>query len=216
MAAGRALTSALTEPSKPEKNLQWTVTDKDDAKEGLADGDFYAVLTIPEDFSKSILSSGGDKPTRGQLSLVSNSAASVTVPYISEKVASAAADSLGVQTTQGYLKNVYQGFNQIASSNQKSASSASQLAYGTDQLSTGAVKLDSGASSLAASLAADPERSRAAPVRHGLRAKRRPQGEPGDGQRGVGREQPPQRGEEAGRQRRQAGEQQQSAGGRLR
>ncbi len=152
MAAGRALTSALTEPSKPEKNLHWTVTDSDDAKEGLADGDFYAVLTIPQDFSKSILSSGGDKPTRGQLSLVSNSAASVTVPYISEKVASAAADSLGVQTTQGYLKNVYQGFNQIASSNQKSASSASQLASGADQLSTGAGKLDNGASSLAASL----------------------------------------------------------------
>lgn len=152
MAAGRALTSALTEPSKPDKNLHWTVTDSDDAKEGLADGDFYAVLTIPTDFSKAILSSGGDKPTRGQLSLVSNSAASVTVPYISEKVASAAADSLGVQTTQGYLKNVYQGFNQIASSNKKSASSASQLADGTGQLSSGAGHLDSGASGLAASL----------------------------------------------------------------
>jgi putative membrane protein len=152
MAAGRALTSALTEPGKPDKNLHWTVTDSDDAKSGLANGDFYAVLTIPQDFSKSILSTGGDKPTRGQLSLVSNSAASVTVPYISEKVASAAADSLGVQTTQGYLKNVYEGFNQIASSNKKSASSASQLADGTDQLSTGAGKLDNGASSLAGSL----------------------------------------------------------------
>src|SRR3954447_4444118 len=59
MAAGRALTSALNEPSKPDKNLHWTVTDKDDAESGLADGDFYAVLTIPQDFSKSILSSGG-------------------------------------------------------------------------------------------------------------------------------------------------------------
>ncbi len=152
MAAGRALTSALTEPSKPDQNLHWTVTDSNDAKEGMANGDFYAVLTIPTDFSKAILSSGGDKPTRGQLSLVSNSAASVTVPYISEKVASAAADSLGVQTTQGYLKNVYQGFNQIASSNQKSASSAAQLADGSDQLSTGAGQLDSGAGSLATSL----------------------------------------------------------------
>ena len=49
----------------------------------------------------------------------------------------AAATALGNQSTQGYLKNVYGGFNQIAQSNQKAASSAAQLADGTQSCPTG-------------------------------------------------------------------------------
>lgn len=153
MAAGRALAAALTEPAKPDQNLDWSLTDPADAQSGLDDGSYYAVLTIPKDFSKNILSTGTDKPEQGKLSLVSNNAASVTVPYISQQVAAAAADALGVQSTQGYLQNVYAGFNQLASANQKSASSAASLASGTTQLSQGAGQLDGGTSTLAGSLA---------------------------------------------------------------
>ena len=152
MAAGRSLTAALTHPKKPQQNLDWTLSDKADADAGLRDGTYYAVLTIPSDFSSAILSSGTDKPVHGQLSLVSNGAASTTVPYISRQIAAAAGDSLGDQTTQGYLKNVYGGFNTLASNSSKAADSASQLAGGTTQLASGATKLDQGAGSLASSL----------------------------------------------------------------
>lgn len=152
MAAGRSLTAALTHPTSTKDSLEWTLTDSKDAEDGLRDGTYYAVLTVPKDFSSSILSSGTDKPSRGQLSLVSNNAASTTVPFISHQVASAAATSLGVQTTEGYLGNVYGGFNSLAQSSSKAASSASQLAGGTSQLASGASKLDAGAGSLATSL----------------------------------------------------------------
>jgi len=152
MAAGRALAAALTQPSSDQTNLDWTLADTKDAKQGLRSGAYYAVLTIPPDFSKAILSSGSDDPFQGKVQLESNGAASTTIPYISESIAAAAASSLGNQTTQGYLSNVYAGFNQIASSNQKAASSAEQLATGTDQVSQGATQLDAGADSLAAGL----------------------------------------------------------------
>src|SRR3954451_912068 len=54
MAAGRSLAAALTHPATPSKNLQWVLTDEDNAAQGLKDGSFYAVLTIPADFSSSI------------------------------------------------------------------------------------------------------------------------------------------------------------------
>ncbi|MFC6148712.1 MULTISPECIES: YhgE/Pip domain-containing protein [Mumia] len=152
MAAGRALTASLTDSTTTDPNLDWTLTDADDAADGLRDGDYYAVLTIPEDFSSAILSSGTSSPTQGQLTLESNAAASTTVPYLSAQIAGAAAMSLSNQTTQGYLKNVYAGFNQIASSNQKAASSAAQLADGTAELATGAASLDDGVDSLASGL----------------------------------------------------------------
>jgi len=152
MAAGRALTASLTDPKPSATKLDWTLTDTKDATDGLKSGTYYAVLTIPSDFSSAIVSSGTDKPQQGQVQLVSNSAASTTVPYISEEVVAAAASSLGNQTTQGYLKNVYGGFNQIAKSNASAASSASSLADGTAQVSDGAAQLDAGTSSLADSL----------------------------------------------------------------
>ena len=152
VAAGRALTASLTDPSKGDPKLAWTLTDTDDAKQGLRSGEYYAVLTIPKDFSAAIVSTSGDSPVRGQLTLTSNGAASTTLPYISEQVVAAAATALGNQSTQGYLKNVYGGFNQIAQSNQKAASSAAQLADGTSQLSGGAAQLDTGTESLASSL----------------------------------------------------------------
>jgi putative membrane protein len=152
MAAGRALTAALTEPGGSGTDLDWTLTDTHDATAGLRNGDYYAVLTIPSDFSAAILSSGTDSPVQGHLQLRSNAAASTTVPYLSEAVASAAASALGDQTTQGYLGQVYAGFNQLASGNEQAASSAAQLAMGTDQLVVGAEDLDEGVDGLASGL----------------------------------------------------------------
>ena len=153
MAAGRALAGSLTQPtSSSGPDLDWTLADSQDAQDGLRDGSYYAVLTIPSDFSAAILSTGTDAPTRGRLQLTGNAAASTSVPAISQAVAAAAASSLGRQSTRGYLGQVYDGFNQIASSNRKAASSASSLADGTDQLATGTRSLEDGIDGLAASL----------------------------------------------------------------
>lgn len=152
VAGGRALTASLTDPTDADPRLAWTLTDADDAAQGLRSGEYYAVLTIPEDFSAALVSTAGDQPQSGRITLQSNGAASVTVPYLSQAVVVAAADALGQQSTEGYLKNVYGGFNQIADSNQQAADSAAQLADGTAQLADGAVQLDDGTEELAGGL----------------------------------------------------------------
>ncbi|TIC88267.1 DUF3533 domain-containing protein [Nocardioides sp. GY 10113] len=152
MAAGRALAAALTQPGPGQSNLDWTLADTADAANGLASGDYYAVLTIPKDFSKAILSTGTDAPAQGKLTLVSNGAASTTVPYISEVVAAKAAAALGRQSTEGYLGQVYDGFNKLSSSTEKAASSAGQLADGTAQVADGADRVESGADELSSGL----------------------------------------------------------------
>ena len=152
MAAGRALAASLTQPSPDQTNLDWTLADTSDAAAGLKSGRYYAVLTIPPDFSKAILSTGTDDPVQGKLQLVSNGAASSTVPFLSQAIASAAATSLGQQSTQAYLGQIYDGFNSIASTNEETASSGQELAQGTQQVAQGAAQLDSGAEQLAAGL----------------------------------------------------------------
>lgn len=152
VAGGRALTASLTDPADADPRLAWTLTDAGDAAQGLRSGEYYAVVTIPEDFSAALVSTGGDQPEAGRVTLESNGAASTSVPYLSQAVVSAAADALGQQSTEGYLKNVYGGFNQIAQSNQQAADSAAQLADGTGQLADGAGRLEDGNAELAVGL----------------------------------------------------------------
>lgn len=151
-AAGRELSAALVDPSSSDDdNLDWTLTDASDAKAGLKSGEYYSVLTIPSDFSQSVLSSGTDKPVQAELTLQSNQASSMTAGIISQEVADTAATALGTQVTQGFLNNVFIGFNDEATSLGNAASNADKLAGGTAQLADGADKLNSGSRSLASS-----------------------------------------------------------------
>ena len=131
VAAGRSLTASLTDPTNAGPQARLDPHRQRRRQGGAAHGAVLRRAHHPVGLLRAIVSTGGDKPVRGQLTLSSNGAASTTLPYISEQVVAAAATALGNQSTQGYLKNVYGGFNQIAQSNQKAATSAGQLADGT-------------------------------------------------------------------------------------
>lgn len=153
MAAGRSLAAALTDPkTSSTTDLDWTLTSSKDAKDGLQAGKYYSVLTIPKDFSKSVLSSGTDDPTKAKLQLVSNQASSTTAGVISSAVATTAATTLGQQITAGYLKNVYVGFNDEQQSLERAAGSAKQVSDGSAQLASGADQISTGSATLDQSL----------------------------------------------------------------
>jgi putative membrane protein len=150
VAAGRALAASLTDPpSSAQVSLGWTLTDSGDAESGLRNGTYYSVLTIPSNFSKSVSSTGTDKPVQAQVTLESNAAASATVGVISQQVAQAAVSSLGVQVTQNFVGNTLDGLNQEAKSLGDAATNAASLASGTSSLSSGAQKLTKSSQQLA-------------------------------------------------------------------
>lgn len=61
---GRQLASGLVEGSDDlDSNLTWVISNKDDAADGLADGSYQAVITIPEDFSSAPPRPGPRSPT---------------------------------------------------------------------------------------------------------------------------------------------------------
>ncbi len=125
MAAGRALAGALDRaqlgPDQPRLDAG-----RHRGREGRVSRTATTTRCSPSRRTSPRRSSprAATSRSRASCTLVSNGAASTTVPYISHAIASAAATSLGTQATQGYLGQVYDGFNQIASSNQKAASSA--------------------------------------------------------------------------------------------
>ena len=139
-ANGKKTSGTSADTADPSKNFDWVLSDVDDAKAGLASGQYAAVVTIPKDFSANATSYGKNKAADAQhatLAVQTSSITGVTDPAISQAIASTAVRSLNQQLTEGYLKNVYLGFNQTAKQFTTVAKAAGDLSDGTSTLSKG-------------------------------------------------------------------------------
>ncbi len=63
----RNLGKEITDNLKNDKNLKWVVTSESDAKDGVENRRYYAMINIPGDFSKNISSAGESDRTQGNL-----------------------------------------------------------------------------------------------------------------------------------------------------
>jgi putative membrane protein len=149
--AGRLLAAGLTSPTEQqEESLGWELTDAEDAAEGLENGDYYAVLTVPENFSKTLSRSlSGKNPEQASITLSSLDASSTVVTQVSEQVARISAERLGERVTTNYLDTVFGQTDQLAGKLGEAADGASQLASGTSQLGAGTTELATGLEALA-------------------------------------------------------------------
>jgi len=153
VAAGRELSSALVHPTGTESvQLDWTLASGDDARDGLQDGTYQAVLTIPKDFSADVASSGTDDPKHAQVSLQTSADASAT-GAVSAVIANAASDALGEQITTQYVDSTLDGYTSLHSSLSSAAGSASSLTDGATSVSEGTAQLVTASGNLASGLA---------------------------------------------------------------
>ncbi|KAA1376449.1 YhgE/Pip domain-containing protein [Aeromicrobium fastidiosum] len=150
VAIGRQLAGNLVS-NDDDTNYDWVLTDAADARRGLADGDYKAVLTIPENLSAAATSTSGDpaQAVQGRLDLQTNDAVNYINGTIAQTILRAAKGALNAQVTETYLDNVYLSFSDIKGSLTDAAGGASDLADGADQLGVGARKLANGADDLA-------------------------------------------------------------------
>ena len=90
---GRQLTAGLVEGSDEiASNLNWTISNADDAAAGLADGTYQAVVTIPSNFSAAATSTApGGTPEQATIEVATPPDSKVVDDAITAQVTSAAA-----------------------------------------------------------------------------------------------------------------------------
>ena len=144
--AGAELTRTLTDGHK----LDWHATDAADARQGLEAGRYYAVLTIPADFSRAVTTAGTEAPTRAPLEVTYNDANGYTartiVTAVLGQVRTSVSDSLG----EAMVSKLLVGYGDIHAGVAKAADGAASLATGADQATAGAGSVATGASQVAA------------------------------------------------------------------
>lgn len=149
--AGRQLVTELT--GKNSAGLDWTISNSKDAKKSLASGAAYAVVTIPKDFSKSVLSISGDHPQKANLSIRTDDAHSYLAGSVASSVGSAMTRSLGTTITAQYLEGLYGALSGTGDSLSKAADGATALSSGVGSLASGMNTLADGASTTASGAA---------------------------------------------------------------
>lgn len=140
--AGRQLVTELT--GEGETGFDWTISNDEEAAAALADGEAYAVLTIPEDFSASVTSLQGDAPTTATLDIRTDDAHGYLAGIVGTTVGDAIATTFGTELTTQYLEGLYGNLVTVGGSLGDAADGARQLATGADSLSSGLGQLASG------------------------------------------------------------------------
>jgi putative membrane protein len=143
---GRQLTAGLVEGSDDlPSNLDWTISNADDAAEGLEDGTYAAVITIPSNFSAAATSTRpGETPERATIEVQTPPDSLIVDDAITAQVATAAASVMGEQLSSVYLENVFLGFTTLGDQLGEAASGASELADGAGSAAEGATQLAEG------------------------------------------------------------------------
>lgn len=143
--AGRQLVTQLTGNHSP--GMDWTLSNAADAKKALANGSVYAILTIPSDFSKSVLSLQGTSPVQAQLSIKTDDAHSYLAGSVAQSLGDGMVRTFGTAITKQYISGVYASLGTLGASLSQAADGANSLASGASQTSAGASSLASGLSS---------------------------------------------------------------------
>jgi putative membrane protein len=143
--AGRQLVTELT--SGDSGGFDWTISNADDAEAALVAGDVHAVLTVPHDFSASILSLQSDNPRSAELSIRTDDAHSYLSGTVAGSVGEGLASAFGREITAQYISGIYSSIGSLGESLGAAADGARELENGAIELGDGLGGLSEGAES---------------------------------------------------------------------
>jgi len=142
--AGRQLVTELTGAD----GFDWTITNEEDAEAQLKAGTVYAVLTVPKNFSSSILSLSSDKPQKADISIHTDDAHSYLTGSVAQVVGQTMTDTFGNAITAQYIGGIYASLGDLGTSLTAAADGATSLQNGATSLASGLTQYTDGVNSL--------------------------------------------------------------------
>ena len=141
--AGRLLVTELTDTDE-STGFDWRITNSEDAQEALDNGEVYAVLTIPSDFSKSVLSISGDDPVQADISIDTDDSHSYLTGSVAQVVGESMVSTFGNAITAQYIEGIYASLGGVGEAFATASDGATEIADGTNKLADGTSDLADG------------------------------------------------------------------------
>ena len=134
---------------KNNHDLGWEFVNKQQADSGVSSGHFYAVVTVPTDFSAKAASITQNKPQQAVIHYTTTPAKNYIGSLVSNQAAEKVKTSVAEQITQAYAKGVLENIGKLGDGLETAASGAAKLHGGLTQLQAGAQTYASGVRQLA-------------------------------------------------------------------
>ena len=149
---GQALNvgQSVEQKLKDNHDLGWEFVTKQQADSGVDSGHYYAVVTIPADFSAKAASITQSKPQQAVIHYTITPAKNYVGSLISNQAAEKVKASVAEQITQAYAKGVLENINKLGGGLDTAVGGAAQLHSGLATLQTGAQTYTGGVKQLAA------------------------------------------------------------------
>ena len=148
---GRVLNvgQSIEQKLKNNHDLGWEFVTKQQADSGVDSGHFYAVVTVPTDFSAKAASITAAQPQQAVIRYTTTPAKNYIGSLVSNQAAEKVKTSVAEQITQAYAKGVLENIGKLGDGLETAAGGASTLHGGLTQLQAGAQTYTGGVKQLA-------------------------------------------------------------------
>ena len=136
---GKALNvgESVEKKLKDNHDLGWEFVSKQQADEGVNNGHFYAVVTIPSDFSQKVASITESEPQQAVINFTTTPAKNYIGSLVSNQAATKVKSSVSEQITQAYAKGILENLDKLGIGLDTAANGASTLHDGLGRLQSG-------------------------------------------------------------------------------
>ena len=136
---GKALNigESVEKKLKDNHDLGWEFVSNQQADEGVNSGHFYAVVTIPHDFSQKAASITESEPQQAVINFTTTPAKNYIGSLVSNQAAAKVKSSVSEQITQAYAKGILENLDKLGVGLDTAANGASTLHDGLGRLQSG-------------------------------------------------------------------------------
>ena len=129
--------SDMVEELKDNDSLDFHFVDQDEAEQGLKNGTFYMVITIPEDFSKDASTLMDENPKKMELTYETNPGTNYIASKMSETALTKIKDAVASKVTETYTQTVFDQIGTVGDGMQEAADGSTELKDGIQSASEG-------------------------------------------------------------------------------
>ena len=140
---------SIEQKLKNNHDLGWEFVNKQQADDGVNSGHFYAVVTVPTDFSAKAASITATQPQQAVIRYTTTPAKNYIGSLVSNQAAEKVKTSVAGQITQAYAKGVLENIGKLGDGLETAAGGAVTLHGGLAQLQAGAQTYAGGVRQLA-------------------------------------------------------------------
>ena len=127
----------MTDNMVRNKSLDYHFVDSEKAQKGLEKGDYYMIITLPEDLSQNAASVLTDEPKKLTIPYQTSKGHSFVASKMSEAAAKTLKESVSKNITSSYTKSLFKNMSTLKTGLGSAANASQKIAVGSKQLANG-------------------------------------------------------------------------------